>query len=129
MSIELNQLTLDELQELSKRLDKELKTKQVLEQKASNREERERRRAVMKQVRELISAHNLTMDELLATKVKRAAKGEGRKNASKSPPKYRNPDDHAQTWTGKGRKPGWVLAAVQRGDNLEEMLILEGKGA
>ncbi|CAK0744546.1 DNA-binding protein H-NS [Gammaproteobacteria bacterium] len=123
MSIELNELSLDQLQELSKRLDKELKTKQVQEQKASHREERDRRRAVMKQVRELISAHNLSMDELAATRAKRAAKGEGRKSVSKSPPKYRNPDNHAQTWTGKGRKPGWLLSAVQRGDSLEGMII------
>ena len=123
MSIELNQLSLDQLQELSKRLDKELKTKQVLEQKASTREERDRRRSVMKQVRELIAAHSLTMDELLATRAKRAAKGEGRKSVSKSPPKYRNPDDHTQTWTGKGRKPGWLLSALQRGDSLDGMII------
>jgi DNA-binding protein H-NS len=123
MSIELNQLSLDELQELSKRLDKELKTKQVLEQKASNREERDRRRAVIKQVKELISAHNIPVDELLTTRAKRAAKGEGRKSASKSPPRYRNPGDPTQTWTGKGRKPGWLLEALQRGDSLEGMII------
>ncbi|CAK0757780.1 DNA-binding protein H-NS [Gammaproteobacteria bacterium] len=123
MSIELNELSIDELQELGKRLDRELKSKQVQEQKASYREERDRRRAVMKQVRELISAHSLSMDELLANRAKRAAKGEGRKNVSKSPPKYRNPDDHTQTWTGKGRKPGWLLGALQRGDALEGMLI------
>jgi len=123
MSIELNELSIDELQELGKRLERELKTKQVLEQKASHREERDRRRAVMKQVRELIGAHNLSMDELLVNRAKRAAKGEGRKSVSKSPPKYRNSDDHTQTWTGKGRKPGWLLSAIQRGDSLDGMII------
>lgn len=123
MSIELNQLSLDELHELSKRLEKELKAKQALEQKANSREERDRRRAVMKQVRELINAHNLTIDELQATRAKRAAKGEGRRAASKSPPKYRNPEDSAQTWTGKGRKPGWLLSAIQQGNSMEGMII------
>jgi len=127
MSIELNQLSLDELQELSKRLDRELKTKQVLEQKANSREERDRRRAVMKQVRELISTHSLTIEELQATRAKRAAKGEGRRSASKSPPKYRNPQDPSQTWTGKGRKPGWLLNAIQQGNSMDGMIIPSGQ--
>lgn len=122
-SVELSQLSLDQLQDLSKRLEKELKTKQVLEKKASNREERERRRAVIKQVRELISAHNFKMEELLTPRPKRAARGEGRRAASKSPAKYRNPANPQQTWTGKGRKPGWMLNAIENGVSLEAMII------
>jgi len=123
-SVELSQLSLDELQDLSKRLEKELKTKQILEKKANNREDRERRRAVMKQVRELISAHNFKMDELLTPRPKRAARGEGRRAMSKSPAKYRNPENPQQTWTGKGRKPGWLLTAIQKGTPLDAMIIV-----
>ena len=28
-------------------------------------------------------------------------------------PKYRNPEDESQTWTGKGRKPHWVIAYLE----------------
>ena len=40
-----------------------------------------------------------------------------------SAPKYRNPDDASQTWTGRGRKPGWFVDALERGVTPEEMLI------
>ncbi|AKO98076.1 MAG: H-NS histone family protein [Marinovum algicola] len=40
-----------------------------------------------------------------------------------SAPKYQNPDDPTQTWTGRGRKPGWFAQALERGTSPEEMLI------
>jgi DNA-binding protein H-NS len=33
------------------------------------------------------------------------------KNGSKGIAKYRNPKDHTQTWTGRGRRPLWMSAA------------------
>lgn len=122
-SVELSEYSLDELQELSKRLERELKAKRSEQKASSRKEERERRRSVMKQVRELISAHKLKMDELIVSRAKRAARGEGRRATSKSPPKYRNPENQQQTWTGKGRKPGWMSNAMQNGMSLEALLI------
>lgn len=40
-----------------------------------------------------------------------------------SPPKYRNPDDEGQTWTGRGRKPAWFIAALEAGVSPEQMEI------
>ncbi len=40
-----------------------------------------------------------------------------------SAPKYRNPEDGSQTWTGRGRKPGWFADALQNGVSPEDMLI------
>jgi DNA-binding protein H-NS len=35
----------------------------------------------------------------------------GRKGkGSKGAPKYRNPKDPSQTWTGRGRRPNWMVA-------------------
>lgn len=42
---------------------------------------------------------------------------------SKSPPKYANPADKSQTWTGRGRRPGWVTDALNSGKSLDDMLI------
>ncbi len=46
--------------------------------------------------------------ELLA--MKPAAKPEEKKKRVKSsrPPKYRNPSNPEQTWTGRGKAPAWV---------------------
>ncbi|WP_206198527.1 H-NS histone family protein [Zoogloea dura] len=41
----------------------------------------------------------------------------------KGNPKYQNPDDHDQTWTGMGRQPGWIKAHLQSGGSLESLLI------
>ena len=37
--------------------------------------------------------------------------------------KYRNPMDTAQTWTGRGRKPNWLVDAVKKGAKLESFAI------
>lgn len=38
------------------------------------------------------------------------------------PPKYRNPDNPAETWTGRGRQPKWVQEALER-YSLNDLLI------
>lgn len=42
---------------------------------------------------------------------------------SKNPPKYCNPENIAQTWTGIGKRPNWVHEALARGVSLESMAI------
>jgi DNA-binding protein H-NS len=32
----------------------------------------------------------------------------GPKSGGTVPPKYRNPKDHSQTWSGRGREPAWI---------------------
>ncbi|MBF0185393.1 MAG: H-NS histone family protein [Magnetococcales bacterium] len=39
------------------------------------------------------------------------------------PPKYCNPADNKQTWSGKGRKPAWVVSHLQQGGKIEELEI------
>jgi DNA-binding protein H-NS len=38
-------------------------------------------------------------------------------------PKYANPADLTETWTGRGRKPRWVVAALDNGKTMDELLI------
>lgn len=33
--------------------------------------------------------------------------------------KYRNPKDASQTWTGRGRKPNWLVDALKKGAKIE----------
>ncbi|WP_072395463.1 H-NS histone family protein [Hyphomicrobium sp. CS1GBMeth3] len=39
---------------------------------------------------------------------------------SQSTVQYRNPDDPSQTWTGRGRRPNWIIEA---GGNVERFRI------
>lgn len=56
----------------------------------------------------------------------KAGKGAARKSAtkgSKVAPKYRNPDNPAETWSGRGKQPRWLAAYTSQGRNLDEFKI------
>jgi DNA-binding protein H-NS len=38
-------------------------------------------------------------------------------------PKYRNPENAAETWAGRGLKPRWLAAAIRSGKKLEDFAI------
>jgi DNA-binding protein H-NS len=59
---------------------------------------------------------------------------EARKFGQRSPslvegrgPRYRNPENSAETWTGRGAMPGWVRGALDRGHSLEELEIADDR--
>ncbi len=37
--------------------------------------------------------------------------------------KYRNPADAAETWSGRGRKPRWFVAAIASGKSEQDLAI------
>ncbi len=57
----------------------------------------------------------IPMKELLTMPVKAKAP------ATRAPVKFRNPDNSAQEWTGRGRKPRWVQAYVDSGRQLNDL--------
>ena len=64
---------------------------------------------------------------LTAADITKAMKGNKRAKASKLAgvkvePKYRNPKDKTQTWTGRGRAPVWA-AALKKAGKLDSVLI------
>jgi DNA-binding protein H-NS len=40
-------------------------------------------------------------------------------------PKYCNPSAPEETWSGRGKQPRWLVAALQSGHRLEEFRIVE----
>jgi DNA-binding protein H-NS len=38
-------------------------------------------------------------------------------------PKYRNPENPAETWAGRGLKPRWLVAAMKGGKKMEDFAI------
>ena len=38
-------------------------------------------------------------------------------------PRYRNTSNPAETWTGRGKKPRWLVAQIEKGAKLEDFLI------
>ncbi len=41
----------------------------------------------------------------------------------KAPPKYQDPTDPTKTWSGKGKTPKWLNAALESGKTLDDLLI------
>ena len=46
-----------------------------------------------------------------------------------SGPKYRNPFNPAQTWSGKGKRPGWLESALAEGQHLEDLEVKDDRPA
>jgi len=42
-------------------------------------------------------------------------------------PRYVNPANSAETWSGRGRQPAWVAEALEKGATLEELEVLDDR--
>ncbi|CAG9185280.1 H-NS histone family protein [Cupriavidus pampae] len=73
--------------------------------------------AVIADIREKIDQYGLTADDL-GFGAKPAA---GKKASRKVPVRYR--DTAGNTWTGRGKRPGWLTAALANGKTVEDFLI------
>ncbi|MBF0183923.1 MAG: H-NS histone family protein [Magnetococcales bacterium] len=54
-----------------------------------------------------------TVEEFIAT--------QGKQSGNEMLTKYRNPHNAQQSWSGKGRKPNWVVAYLDAGGRMEEL--------
>lgn len=90
-----------------------------LKQKAEEARKKELA-AVINDIRAKIAEHGLTAADLgLSGGGRRAAPAP--RSGGKVPPKYRGPS--GELWTGRGRKPAWVVAQLGSGRSLAEFEI------
>jgi len=110
-AVDIASLSIAELQELTKKIEQRLKQ--------LHRAERTR---ILSQMEELAAGAGMNPEEVAAhfTNAKKAKKA--------GTPKYRNPADPTQTWTGRGRKPRWLETLVKKGKKLEDFAIKEQAG-
>ena len=73
----------------------------------------------LKEMQAVAKKHGLSIDDVLGGKGKKS-KGKAKAAAA---PKYRNPDNAGETWSGRGRQPAWYKAAVAKGKKPESMAI------
>ncbi len=69
-------------------------------------------------VRKLMADHGLTAADLIASAKSKAAMKSGSKVAAK----YRDPIT-GSTWTGRGLKPKWMVAAIEAGKSTDDFRI------
>jgi DNA-binding protein H-NS len=53
----------------------------------------------------------------------RVAQGKPRRKYPRVLPKYRNPLIPSQTWSGRGKRPRWLVAAMKSGQTIEDFQI------
>lgn len=70
-----------------------------------------------KKMAEMAGAHGFSVNELFG------GRGVGKGKKPTGIAKYANPDDKSDTWTGRGRKPNWVLAFIKKGGKLADLAI------
>ncbi len=105
MEIDLDNMSKDELLALKAKVDKALETVEA-----------RRKAEALKALEDKAREFGYPLNELLAGPAKGA-------KATKGVPKYRNPADPSQTWTGRGRKPQWVNDALAKGTPMEDLEI------
>ena len=100
---DLTAMSLSELTSLQKKVEKAI-------EKQKSRDKKKALAAIEAKAREM----GYSLNELTDGKPTRGTKGA---------PKYVNPDDPEQTWTGRGRRPVWVLDALQAGKSLDDLSL------
>ncbi len=102
---ELTELSESELQAMIENAEKALKQKQESKKKE-----------VMAQIRQLAASIGMTVSFHEAGR-------ESSRKGFKVPPKYRNPADPEQTWTGRGVAPKWMQQLIAAGHDKSEFEI------
>lgn len=78
---------------------------------------RDKARADLKdRIDRLVDGSGFTIAELYGF----PTRGRGR---SKSAAKYANPENKSETWTGRGRKPNWLVARLKKGAKIEDFAL------
>src|SRR4051812_22706045 len=57
------------------------------------------------------------------------ADGKARRKYPQVFPKYRNPQMPSETWSGRGKQPRWLVAAIQSGRKIDDFKIRESGGS
>jgi DNA-binding protein H-NS len=78
------------------------------------------KRALEKRLSQLSREGEIKQSEPLDLKENASAR---RRKYPKVFPKYRNPNESSETWSGRGKRPRWLTAALKAGHSIEEFVI------
>lgn len=93
------------------------------------------KKEALKAAEKAARAHGFSLEELTggkpddtaaspaAKKARRAKSAKASDGRAKVAPKYRNPNNPDETWTGRGRAPKWVEAHLAAGGSKDDLAI------
>jgi len=108
--IDLEAMPVDDLWSLHERISTILSARITAE-----KSELEKRLAVLNRGRQLIEGGNAPQSHI--------ADGKARRKYPRVLPKYRNPEVPSETWSGRGKQPRWLAAAIKSGHKIEDFKI------
>jgi DNA-binding protein H-NS len=106
MAIDLKSLNYNQLGDLIEKA--KARQQELVKEKASRLRDK---------INAMVKAEGFGLDEVLGRG------GRGKARGTKVKPKYRNPADPSQTWTGRGKRPRWFNAALSAGKKEKDLLI------
>jgi DNA-binding protein H-NS len=71
----------------------------------------------------MVKEHGISLVELFPQVGKISSQTKTKHKGVDQKVKYRNPDNPAQTWSGTGRKPTWLVEALSSGQSLEDFAV------
>ena len=77
---------------------------------------------VREKIERLLKSNSLTLADVYPTRSGKSAKGP----KSIVAPKYRNPANGTQTWSGRGKRPLWFVQALKKRGTTAESLLIGG---
>lgn len=82
-----------------------------------------------KRIRDAAARFELPIGELLGSELVTMIKHSQKESAPVIPPKYYNPANPTETWSGRGRQPNWFKTAVEEDGKSPEDMLIESKPA
>jgi DNA-binding protein H-NS len=110
--IDLEAMSLDELWSLHEAISRILSARITLE-----KSELEKRLTILNRGRDVTERGNVPQSY--------NANGKARREYPRVFPKYRNPQTPSETWSGRGKQPRWLVAAIKTGRKIEDFQIGE----
>lgn len=107
-TIDLSRYNLSELKGLQVDIENEIKYRQQQEVKKAR-----------EQILAIAQDLGIPVEQLLASVGGKSKSSSGPKVL----PKYHNPADDSQSWTGRGRQPKWIVDGLAAGKTLEDFRI------
>lgn len=80
--------------------------------------ERNKRAEAMAEIEAVAAKFGFKASDLMGGKAPKASRAKG-----DVAPKYRHPENPSVTWSGRGRKPGWIKDGLEKGKKLEDFAI------
>jgi len=105
MKNDFNKLSESDLENVIANAGKELQARKML-----------KRKEIIAKIKELAASIDVSVD---ISDVKRKSSRVGKK----VPAKYQNPNNPSEQWSGRGMKPNWLKALLDKGQKIEKFTI------